>query len=63
MSYWYNIGTGQVEEDSETSRKDDLLGPFATREEAAKALEHARENTERWDEEDRREREWEGRCD
>lgn len=57
MQYWYNIGTGQVEEDSETARKDDLLGPYATREEAQNALQHARENTERWDEEDRRERE------
>ena len=47
MSYWYNIGTGQVEEDSETSRKDDLWGPVATRGEGAKGLEHARENTER----------------
>ena len=61
MKYWYNIGTGQVEEDSETARKDDLLGPYATREEAQNALQHARENTERWDEEDRREREWEGK--
>ena len=61
MKYWYNIGTGQEEEDSETARKDDLLSPYATREEAQNALQHARENTERWDEEDRREREWEGK--
>ena len=37
--------------------RDNLLGPYATRAEAEHALEHARENTERWDEEDRRERE------
>lgn len=57
MRYWYNVDTGKVEEDSETARKDDLLGPYATREEAANALQQARENTARWDEEDRRERE------
>ena len=30
------------------------MGPYATKEEAANALTHARENTERWDEDDRR---------
>lgn len=59
MKYWYNITTGQVEDDDHTSRKDDLMGPYATREEAASALEIARAKTEAWDEEDRR-REEEG---
>ena len=30
------------------------MGPYATKDEAANALAHARENTERWDAEDRR---------
>ncbi len=59
MTYWYNISTGQVEEDSRHSRKDDLMGPYPTAEEAAAALETARKRTEAWDEEDRREREGE----
>lgn len=61
MKYWYNLTTGRVESDAETSRKDDLMGPYATAEEAARALDTAREKTEAWDEEDRRLREEEGR--
>jgi hypothetical protein len=54
MPYWYNVATGQVEEDVNRSRDDDVMGPYATKEEAANALSHARENTERWDAEDRK---------
>lgn len=61
MKYWYNMTTGRVESDAETSRKDDLMGPYPTAEEAARALDIAREKTEAWDEEDRRLREEEGR--
>ena len=57
MAYWYNITTGAVEEDSDHSRKDDLMGPYQTRHEAAAALQTAREKTQAWDEQDRRERE------
>lgn len=57
MAYWYNIVTGAVEDDKNHSRKDDLMGPYATPQEAAAALQTARERTEAWDEEDRRERE------
>lgn len=57
MAYWYNIITGAVEDDASHSRKDDLMGPYQTRDEAAAALETARRRTEAWDEEDRRERE------
>lgn len=49
--YWYNLYTKQVEQ----GPKDDyrqLMGPYGTREEAARALEHAAENTKRWDDED-----------
>lgn len=57
MVFWYNITTGQVESDDEKSPGADLMGPYATRDEAACALEIAREKTEKWDEEDRA---WEG---
>ncbi len=53
MKYWYNVDRGQVEDDSNRSRNEVVLGPYDTREEAEQALAHARENTEKWDEEDR----------
>jgi len=52
--FWYNVKTGQVEDDDHRSRAKDLLGPYPTREEAARALEKVRERNEQWDEEDRR---------
>ncbi len=58
MQWWYNVSTGQVESDDERSLGADVLGPYASRQEAARALELARERTERWDAEDR---EWEQR--
>lgn len=58
MNYWFNVETGQVEEDSSSSRKENLLGPYPSREEALQALEKARARTEDWDEEDRRWKEW-----
>jgi hypothetical protein len=54
MQYWYNVTTGQVEDDTTRSRDDEVMGPYATRDEATNALAHARENTERWDAEDRK---------
>lgn len=57
MKYWYNIATRQVERDDETSRKDNLMGPYATAEAAANALETAAARTQAWDEEDARRRE------
>lgn len=54
MPYWYNVATGKVETDEDRSQDADVLGPYDTEAEAARALETARENTERWDEEDRR---------
>ena len=56
MAYWYNITTGAVEDDRDHASKDNLMGPYPTREGAAAALQTAREKTEAWDEEDRRER-------
>lgn len=57
MAYWYNVRTGQVEGEENRSRSDDVMGPYDTEEDAARAFEIARERTERWDEEDRL---WEG---
>jgi len=56
VSFWYNVGTGQVETDENRSRGEDVMGPYDTEDEASHALETARAKTERWDEEDR---EWE----
>lgn len=55
MSWYFNVSTGKVETDVDHSRVDNLLGPYATEAEAARALETARERTQAWDEEDRRE--------
>jgi hypothetical protein len=55
--FWFNTRTGQVESDDDKSQSKDLLGPYASREEASHALERARERTETWDEQDRRWRE------
>lgn len=51
--FFYNIRTQQVEEGRQSDWSD-LMGPYPTRAEAQRALETARENTERWDEEERR---------
>jgi hypothetical protein len=53
MAYWYNVSSGQVESDDNKSKGEDLLGPYASQEEAANALQTARERTEKWDAEDR----------
>jgi hypothetical protein len=50
--FYYNVGTGQVEREGESKAKD-LLGPFATAEEAAQALDIIREREERKEAEDR----------
>lgn len=61
MPYWYNVRTGKVEahEDPGRARGGDLMGPYDTETEASDALEKARRRTAEWDEEERREREWE----
>lgn len=53
MAFWFNVNTGQVEDDTNKSPQDRLMGPFETHGEAEQALSHAQENTERWDEEDK----------
>ncbi len=54
MPYWYNVDTGMVESDQTRGQDATVLGPYDSREEASRALEIARERTEKWDEEDRR---------
>lgn len=50
--YYFNTRTGQVETDVDKSQSKDLLGPYPTREAAARALDTAHERTEKWDAED-----------
>lgn len=60
MEYWFNTKTGQVQTggDPGRARSADLLGPYPTEEEAARAYDIAAERTAKWDEEDRAEQEW-----
>jgi hypothetical protein len=51
--FYFNIRTREVEEGRQSDWSE-LMGPYPTREAAQRALETAREKTERWDEEDRR---------
>ena len=53
MAFWFNVSTGQVEDDANKSPQDHLMGPYETHTAAEQALAHARENTERWDAEDK----------
>ncbi len=53
MAYWFNVSTGAVEDDSNKSPIDRLMGPFDTRAAAEQALANAKANTERWDAEDK----------
>lgn len=54
MAYWFNVNTGAVEQGEETNPKSDMLGPYATEEEARNALESAHARSEKWDAEDRK---------
>jgi hypothetical protein len=53
VAYWYNVNTGKVETEENRGPGENLMGPYATEEEASRALEIAREKTERWDEQDK----------
>ena len=53
MAFWFNVRTGQVEDDANKSPQDQLMGPFDSYAAAELALSHAKENTERWDAEDK----------
>lgn len=49
MEFWYNLNTREVEQGPQSDYSQ-LMGPYATREEAQQALQTAAENTKRWDE-------------
>ena len=49
---WYWCLKHQAVEPYEACKAEDRLGPFATREEAAKALERVQERNDQWDRED-----------
>ena len=53
MAFWFNVTTGQVEDDANKSPQDRLMGPYDTYAEAEQALSRAKENTDRWDAEDK----------
>lgn len=53
MNYWYNVESGQVQDDRNKSQGADLLGPYESPEAAENALATARERTEAWDAADR----------
>ena len=53
MAYWFNVNTGAVEEDANKSPVDRLMGPYDSYAVAEQALSHARDNTERWEAEDK----------
>lgn len=58
MQYWYNVDSGQVETDETKSAGAQVMGPYASQDEAANALRTAHERSQRWDDEDR---EWNAR--
>lgn len=47
--YWFNIVTREVETDGDPGRHGDRMGPYRTRDEAARALEAARTRTIDWE--------------
>lgn len=49
--WWFNLRTREAEHGSGAPNME-RLGPFATKEEAEMALEHARERSEAWDAQD-----------
>lgn len=59
MDYYFNLETGQVEAGPQ-SPSNQRMGPYATREEAARALDIAAARNESWDEDDAA---WKGESD
>jgi hypothetical protein len=49
--YWFNVRTHEIEEDR-LSDWSQLLGPYATRAEAEKALEKVQQRNDDWDRDD-----------
>ncbi|WP_146067326.1 SPOR domain-containing protein [Arthrobacter sp. SX1312] len=49
--YWFNVRTHEIEEDRQSDWSQ-LIGPYATRAEAEKALEKVQQRNEAWDRDD-----------
>jgi hypothetical protein len=47
--WWYSLKTHTVEDDDGPTPGKDRLGPYATREEAERALETVQRRNEEWD--------------
>jgi len=52
--FWFNVRTRKVQTDWDKGQARELMGPYATAEEAEGALTSASRRTEEWDEQDRR---------
>jgi hypothetical protein len=50
--WWYCLKHNTVEDSNTPCPGKDLLGPYPTREEAARALEKVRERNKEWDDQD-----------
>ena len=50
--WWYSLKYGTVEDDDGPTPGKDRLGPFPTREAAARALETVQERNKEWDAKD-----------
>jgi len=51
-SFWFDLNTKSVITDDNDTKATDRLGPYATREEAERALETVEERNKAWDEDD-----------
>lgn len=49
--YWYNVRTGEIERGPQSSWSQ-LLGPYASAEEARNAIEQVKKNNDAWDDND-----------
>ena len=49
--YWFNVRTHEVEEDRQSDWSQ-LIGPYATRAEAERALEKVQQRNDAWDKDD-----------
>ena len=49
--FWFNVRTHEVEEDRQSDWSQ-LIGPYATRAEAEKALEKVQQRNDAWDKDD-----------
>jgi hypothetical protein len=50
--WWYSLRSHTVEDDDGPTPGKDRLGPYATKEEAARALETVQERNKEWDAKD-----------